>query len=356
MTTQVLVVDDEQDIESMFELRFRKAVRSGEMAFEFARDGYTALDKIKTNGNIDIVLSDINMPRMNGLTLLKELQALRQDLKVVMVSAYGDLENIRTAMNLGAFDFVTKPIDFDDLKTTIAKTVEAIAERRQLLQERNSAVLARSNLSRYFPPNIVDKLAETDNPFAEAREQQVAVLFVDIIGFTKYCATTTPERAFRALRTFLDTMAQIVFQHDGTLDKFVGDGLMATFGTPEQGSADAADAIRCAYAMEAANEVMNRQGGRDAVAFDVAIGVHWGPVFLGNVGSEHRMEFAVVGDTVNVASRLEAAARELGCNIVVSDLALQTALWQGLEQPEDLIDRGDIEIRGRDQKLHVWSA
>jgi adenylate cyclase len=356
MTTQVLVVDDESDMEAMFKLRFRQSMRAGEMAFEFAQDGYTALDKIRNNGNIDIVLSDINMPRMNGLTLLKELQSVRQDLKVVMVSAYGDLDNIRAAMNLGAFDFVTKPIDFDDLKTTIAKTVEAIAERRQLLEERNSAVLARSNLSRYFPPNIVDQLAATDNPFAEAREQQVAVLFVDIIGFTKYCATTTPERAFRALRSFLDTMAQIVFQHDGTLDKFVGDGLMATFGTPEQSPADAADAIRCAYAMRAANEVMNRRVGNDAVGFDIAIGVHWGPVFLGNVGSEHRMEFAVVGDTVNVASRLEGSARDLSCNIVVSDVALQTALWQGLKEPGDLLDRGDIEIRGRDQNLHVWSA
>lgn len=356
MPTHVLVVDDEIDMKPMFELRFRQAMRAGEVSFDFAHDGYTALEHVKRNGNFDIVLCDINMPRMNGLTLLKELQSLRQDLKVVMVSAYGDLDNIRAAMNLGAFDFVTKPIDFEDLKTTIAKTMDAVAERRKLLDERNAAVLARNNLSRYFPPNIVDQLAESDNPFAEAREQQVAVLFVDIIGFTKFCTTTTPERAFRALRLFLDTMAQTVFQNDGTLDKFVGDGLMATFGTPEEGPNDAADAIRCAFAMRDANEVMNRQGGKDAVRFEIAIGVHLGAVYLGNVGSANRMEFAVVGDTVNLTSRLEGAARQLDCSIVISDPALLAALAQGLEEPHGLTDSGEIEIRGYDRKTHVWTA
>ncbi|MDP6876352.1 MAG: adenylate/guanylate cyclase domain-containing protein [Alphaproteobacteria bacterium] len=356
MPTEILVVDDERDMEAMFELRFRQAVGAGEMVFEFAHDGYAALEKIKENSKIEIVLCDNNMPRMNGLSLLQELQRLRRNLKVVMVSAYGDLDNIRAAMNLGAFDFVTKPIDFDDLRATISKTEEAIAERRKLLDERDAAVLARSNLSRYFPPNIVDRLAETDNPLAEAREQSAAVLFVDIFGFTKFCASAAPERAFRALRLFLDIMSQIVFQHDGTLDKFVGDGLMATFGTPDTGPQDAADAVRCAFAMRDANAAMNLQGGKDAVSFDVAIGVHWGPVFMGNVGSSNRMEFAVVGDTVNVASRLESAARDLGCSIVISDTALQTALEQELESPGELVDRGNIEIRGHDQAVHVWSA
>ncbi len=356
MPTEILVVDDERDMEAMFELRFRQDVGKGEVAFEFAHDGYAALEKIKNNDSIEIVLCDINMPRMDGLSLLQELQRLQRDLKVVMVSAYGDLDNIRAAMNLGAFDFVTKPIDFDDLRATISKTEEAIAERRKLLDERDAAVLARSNLSRYFPPNIVDRLAETDNPFAEAREQNVAVLFVDIVGFTKFCASAAPERAFQALRLFLDIMSQIVFQHDGTLDKFVGDGLMATFGTPDNGPRDAADAVRCAFAMCEANTVMNLHGGEDAVSFEVAIGVHWGPVFLGNVGSANRMEFAVVGTTVNVASRLERAARDLGCNIVISDAALRTALSEGLETSGELADRGDIAIRGHDQAVHVWSA
>ena len=126
MTATILVVDDEPDIETLVQQKFRRQIRDGEIKFVFARDGAEALDMLGDRGTIDMVVSDINMPRMDGLTLLEKIQQGDDPLSTVIVSAYGDMVNIRTAMNRGAFDFLTKPIDFADLETTINKTLRHI--------------------------------------------------------------------------------------------------------------------------------------------------------------------------------------------------------------------------------------
>lgn len=124
---KILIVDDEPDLQMLMLQRFRAKVRNREYEFLFAENGAEALETVSKNQDLSLILSDINMPKMDGLTLLNELQQLnRSDLKTVMVSAYGDMENIRTAMNRGAFDFVTKPIDFTDLETTIEKSLKEI--------------------------------------------------------------------------------------------------------------------------------------------------------------------------------------------------------------------------------------
>jgi len=124
---KILVVDDEPDLQMLMMQKFRKQVKAREYEFLFAENGSEALEMVSNHSDLSLILSDINMPKMDGLTLLNELQKLdRADLKTVMVSAYGDMENIRTAMNRGAYDFVTKPIDFRDLETTIDKTINEI--------------------------------------------------------------------------------------------------------------------------------------------------------------------------------------------------------------------------------------
>ncbi len=129
---KILVVDDEPDLQMLMMQRFRQKIRSKEYEFFFAENGQEALERLTEITEISLVLSDINMPKMDGLTLLNELQQFeRTDIKAIMVSAYGDLENIRTAMNCGAYDFVTKPIDFKDLETTIEKTLREIERIQQ---------------------------------------------------------------------------------------------------------------------------------------------------------------------------------------------------------------------------------
>src|SRR5688572_28543510 len=137
MAATILFVDDEPDLEALVLQKFRRQIRDGAVSFVFARDGVEALARIAEDAGIDFVVSDINMPRMDGLTLLQKLQEAEEKLSTVIVSAYGDMANIRTAMNSGAFDFLTKPIDFPDLEATISKTARHVellrdARRREL--------------------------------------------------------------------------------------------------------------------------------------------------------------------------------------------------------------------------------
>ena len=164
MSHKILVVDDETDLEVLIRQKFRKQIRDNEYDFTFAQNGVEALSKIADQPDIGLVLSDINMPEMDGLTLLHRINELKNPaLKAVIVSAYGDMDNIRIAMNRGAFDFLTKPIDFNDLETTIAKTLEQLAvlrqatkDREQLLSVRNdlntAARIQQSILPQTFPP------------------------------------------------------------------------------------------------------------------------------------------------------------------------------------------------------------
>ncbi len=139
MHNKILVVDDEPDLQKLVLQRFRHQIRGGQYQFEFAHNGVAALERIEAQPDFSLVLTDINMPEMDGLTLLEHLKGrARDDLKTVVVSAYGDMDNIRTAMNRGAYDFITKPIDFGDLDTTIQKTISEVGRIRQALEAQNT--------------------------------------------------------------------------------------------------------------------------------------------------------------------------------------------------------------------------
>jgi sigma-B regulation protein RsbU (phosphoserine phosphatase) len=163
MPFKVLIVDDEPDLEVLIRQRFRKKIRDGEFEFVFAHDGEEALSKLKEDVALDIVMSDINMPVMDGLTLLSRLSDLNRSLKTVIVSAYGDMQNIRTAMNRGAYDFLIKPIDFHDFEITLNKTIQELEAIKQGLRAREELTAIQHELSvasriqqsilpREFPP------------------------------------------------------------------------------------------------------------------------------------------------------------------------------------------------------------
>ena len=143
---KILVVDDEPDLEPLMRQRMRRDVRSGKYTFEFAHNGVEALEMLKEHEDIDMVISDINMPQMDGLTLLEQIPQVDPEIRSVIVSAYGDMKNIRTAMNRGAFDFVTKPLDFEDLRVTIDRTLHHLEEWREALASRDKLVALQNEL------------------------------------------------------------------------------------------------------------------------------------------------------------------------------------------------------------------
>lgn len=144
--SHILVVDDEPDLEELMRQRMRREVRRGSVTLSFAQNGREALDILKDNSDIEIVLSDINMPVMDGLTMLENIPAINDKLKTVMISAYGDMKNIRQAMNRGAFDFITKPVDFEDLRITINRTSERFRVERELHRNREKLISIQSEL------------------------------------------------------------------------------------------------------------------------------------------------------------------------------------------------------------------
>ena len=251
MTAHILVVDDEPDVEALILQKFRHKIRGGAISFLFARDGVEALAALKANGQIDLVVTDINMPRMDGLSLLQKLQENEKQVSTIIVSAYGDMGNIRTAMNRGAFDFVTKPIDFQDLQTTINKTLRHIELLRDARQRQAAAERAYASLSRYFSPNLAQKLAsDTDAIDLGGQRREVATLFTDIAGFTALVETLEPSVLGPLLNEYLTGMTDIVFAHDGTVAKIVGDALHVLFGAPGEQPDHAARAVACALALD----------------------------------------------------------------------------------------------------------
>lgn len=216
----------------------------------------------------------------------------------------------------------------------------------------------RENLSRYFSPNVVEQLSRNDEPLKQTRTHNVAVLFVDIVGFTEYASKRPPEQVIETLRGFHALMETEVFRHGGTLDKYLGDGLMATFGTPMPGDRDAINALLCTRSMIDALDRWNDE--REAAGeprIRGSFGMHYGPVVLGDIGA-NRLEFAVLGNTVNVSSRLEGLTRSLDTRLVLSDQMRDHAAAQsgGDETAFSGLARQSPQIiRGLDQPMAVWT-
>src|SRR3984893_18011777 len=246
MTARILVVDDEPDLEALIQQKFRHQIRDGAVSFLFASDGVEALTVLKANCDVDMVVADINMPRMDGLSLLQKLQENEEKLSTIIVSAYGDMANIRTAMNRGAFDFLTKPIDFLDLETTIAKTLRYVEALREARRRQTKAERAHALLSRYFSPNLAQRLA-IDAAAIDLRGQrrEIATLFTDIASFTTLVETLEPNVLGLLLNDYLAGTTDIVFAHDGTVAKIVGDALHVLFGAPGEQPDHAARAVEC---------------------------------------------------------------------------------------------------------------
>ncbi|MDJ0897153.1 MAG: adenylate/guanylate cyclase domain-containing protein [Alphaproteobacteria bacterium] len=358
MAAKILVVDDEIDLQELMKRKFRREIRHGEFDFDFASDGVEALEKVKNGAGYDLVVSDINMPRMDGLTLLEHLGEVEDHLRTIIISAYGDMENIRSAMNRGAFDFVTKPIDFHDLLITIKKTLDQIYVIKEALDQRMAAERARANLARYFAPSMVDVLASRDKPFGPPRQQDVGVLFVDIRGFTAISESMSPAEAMEMLRGFHSRVEAVVFEHTGTLEKFIGDAVLATFGTPDTGPQDATKTLTCARELLSVIDQWNQERATTGERpIGVGIGVHYGPAVLGDIGSERSMDFTIIGDTVNTTNRLERLTRTLDTDLVISQALVDKVRDEsGGDKPlilSNLWEAGEQEVKGRSGKIPV---
>lgn len=229
---------------------------------------------------------------------------------------------------------------------------------RRLVRRQVAAEAQRSALSRYFSPNIVRELSSVSSGFGEPSLQTAAILFADMVGFTKISERLPPEDLVKLLKEFHARLVSVAFAHGGTVDKYIGDEIMVHFGTPRPRPDDGARALSCAHEMLAQIRLWNEQRLADGEgAIEVGIGVHYGEVIVGNIGDERRLEYTVLGDTVNVANRLERLTRKIGTSLAVSEDLVAAARAQS-SNPESVV-QGLLpdqvrSVRGRRRPIAVW--
>lgn len=267
-------------------------------------NGRQALDRIEEHPDIDIVLSDINMPEMDGLTLLSKLHESSPLIKAVIISAYGDMDNIRSAMNKGAFDFLLKPVDFKDLELTMDKTLEHVRQVKSTLK----AIRENNILKMYVDESVIDYMSKGDFESSVTRNEhiQATVIFVDICAFTSIAETQPVNNVVKLLNQYFDIIVQEIIDQKGHVDKFIGDAVMAVF----RGDFHLERAVQASLAIRKQIESLGKD---EDINFypKVSTGLNSGDLISGNIGATtlRRLDYTVIGDVVNTAQRLQSAAK-----------------------------------------------
>jgi adenylate cyclase len=300
---KILVVDDETDLEVLIKQKFRQKIRDQQYQFIFAGNGKIALEQLQLHSDVDMVLSDINMPEMDGLTLLTKLSEQKSLLKSVIVSAYGDMENIRVAMNRGAFDFITKPINFEDLELTMEKTLKHVVQMRETMK----AIKENNILKMYVDETVLNFMSsrEYESSIMVNETIEGSVVFIDICSFTKISENETPDTVVKLLNSYFDIIVKEIIAQGGYIDKFIGDAIMAVF----RGDYHLDRAIDACLAVR---KRIEEQPALEAIGYKpkVSIGINSGEMISGNIGSANlrRLDYTVIGDIVNTAQRLQSVA------------------------------------------------
>ncbi|WKK66645.1 response regulator [Lutimonas zeaxanthinifaciens] len=342
---KILVVDDETDLEILIKQKFRKEIRKKEYEFLFAVNGLDALEKILQDPEVDIVLSDINMPEMDGLTLLTKLNEKSPLIQAVIVSAYGDMENIRTAMNRGAFDFITKPINFKDLTLTMEKTLKHARQLRETLK----AVKENNILKMYVDQNVLNFMGSREYESAIMVNESVegTVVFIDICGFTRISEKEPADKVVKMLNAYFDIMVKEIIKQDGNVDKFLGDAVMAFFS----GDFHLDRAIEACVDIRTAIENADIGIGIESFKPEVSIGINSGDMVWGNIGSStlKRLDHTVIGDAVNLAARLQSAAQN-------GQILITEESYEKVKESFKCEKIGPIQMKNRSEPVIVYQV
>jgi serine/threonine protein kinase/class 3 adenylate cyclase len=305
--TKILLIDDEPDMGLLLTQWFQHRIDAGELEFLLAENGEHALSSIRAHPDIDVILSDIRMPGMDGLTFLLAVPDFAPTAKVVMVSAYGDMTNIRLAMNRGAFDFLFKPIDFDDLEATIEKARRQAELARRVVQASEENQLLRLFVHR----GSLDRVMSLARGAGAAGSESVigtAALF-DVHNSKHLLRDEAPDLVMSVLNAVLEVAVGEIVAQSGVIERFVGDAALALF----LGEDHEARAVRAALAArDAIRARAERMGPGSPYAYGLTVGIESGTLTSGAIGSKSlfRLESVVLGPAIATASQLEQAAKK----------------------------------------------
>jgi adenylate cyclase len=342
---KILVADDEIDLEMLIKQKFRQKIREQEYEFIFAVNGNDALDKIQQHPDVDIVLSDINMPEMDGLTLLSRLGESSPLIKSVIVSAYGDMENIRTAMNRGAFDFITKPINFEDLSLTMEKTLKHCAQIRETLK----AIRENSILKMYVDETVLNFMGsrEFESSLMANESVEASIVFIDICSFTSISEIESPDDVVKLLNSYFEIMVKEIIAQGGYIDKFIGDAIMAVF----RGDYHLDRAIDACLAVRAKIDSSNSLPEHVSFVPKVSIGINSGEMISGNIGSAslRRLDYTVIGDTVNTAQRLQSVADP-------GQILINNTSYEKVKESFNCRKVGEVSLKHKAEQVMVYEV
>ncbi len=342
---KILVADDESDLEMLIKQKFRQKIREQQYEFIFAMNGNDALEKIQLHPDIDIVLSDINMPEMDGLTLLSRLSESSPLIKSVIVSAYGDMDNIRVAMNRGAFDFITKPVNFEDLELTMEKTIKHVNQLRETMK----AIKENNILKMYVDETVLNFMGgrEFESSLMLNETVQATVAFIDICSFTSISENETPDMVVKLLNKYFDVMVKEIIDQSGYIDKFIGDAIMVVF----KGEFHLDRAVDACLAVRKKIAELPNESGNIFFAPNVSIGINSGEMISGNIGSANlrRLDYTVIGDVVNVAQRLQSVAGE--GQIVINETA-----YDKIKESFNCRKVGEVNLKNKANPVVIYEV
>ena len=346
MKSKIMIVDDENDFEQLIRQKFRRQIREQEYEFVFAQNGKDALEKLDLNPDIEIVFSDINMPIMDGLTLLVKLNEKNPLLKAVIVSAYGDMDNIRVAMNRGAFDFICKPIQFADLELTLLKTLKYVTQIRETIK----AIKENNILRMYVDDSVLQFMTRTEYESAIMLNETVeaTVVFMDICGFTAISEKESANFVVNLINKYFDLMVKEIIAHGGYIDKFLGDAVMAVF----RGDYHLDRAIEASIAVHKAIEMQKEEKlEKETFLPKVSIGINSGEMISGNIGSAalKRLDFTVIGDVVNTSQRLQSAAQP-------GQIVISKAIYNKVKDSFNCRVIGDISVKNKSKPITIYEV
>lgn len=343
--TKILVADDEADLEVLIRQKFRQKIRDQQYEFVFAINGNDALAKMLQHPDVDIVLSDINMPEMDGLTLLTKLGEASPMVKTVMVSAYGDMDNIRTAMNRGAFDFLTKPVNFDDLEKTMEKTIQHV----KLMRETLKAIKENNILKMYVDENVLSFMGsrEFETSLMQNETVEASVAFIDMCSFTSISENEPPDTVVKLLNSYFDIMVKEIIAQGGYIDKFIGDAIMAVF----RGNFHLDRAIDACLAVRAQIDKLPSVSENISFTPKVSIGINSGEMISGNIGSAtlRRLDYTVIGDTVNTAQRLQSVAGP-------SQIIINESSYEKVKTSFNCRKVSDVPLKNKNQPVVIFEV
>lgn len=299
---QILLVDDEPDTLQLI----RKILQADGFQILQATNGLEALAYIEKE-QPDLVLLDVVMPQMDGMAVLKKLRQRDQVTGVIMVSALSSERLVVQAMLEGADDFVGKPFTLKTIRVRIRQALEKSRLRRENLRLQDELRIAHDKLrdlfSRYMAAPVVKRLLDSPTlPSLGGERQITTVLFMDFCDFTPLSHSLEPDNVLHILNQHLALVTNAILEEQGTMDKFIGDGVMALYNAPIP---QPDHAIRAARSALAIRDRIVEWGQTHDPALNVRIGIHTGETVIGNIGTQEFMNYTAIGDTVNLAKRLQ---------------------------------------------------